>query len=264
MIRVAAGVIAAGLALAGCGSTDDHRRDAVNGYIKQVNDAQREALLPWQRAQAGYVAVGSGKVTESELRDLARAPKTIRDLRARIASVEAPDDARRLRTRLLRLLDLDAQFASEVQTFSRYVRDVTPLEQQVAARTVQLRRTLQRSPASELEQQALHRYAVQLDGLAARLERLAPPRALAPWHAQQVARLTTLRRGARDLTRGLATRDVAITRQGLEALAQAASTSPVTVADRTAVVAYNKRLRRIDAAAAAVAAEQRRLTQELR
>lgn len=263
MTRVAAAVIAAGV-LAGCGSADDHRRDAVNSYIKQVNDAQREAVVPWQRAQAGYVAVGSGKVTESQLRDLTRAPNTIKSLRARIAAVDAPDDAARLRAELLRLLDLDAQFASEVHTFARYVRDVTPLEQQVAARTVQLRRALQRSQESELEQQALRHYALQLDALDARLRRLTPPRALAPWHAEQTTRLATLRRGARELNRGLATRDVGATQRGLQAVAQAASASPVTTADRIAVVAYNKRLRRIDAAAARVAAEQRRLTEDLR
>ena len=262
MTRVAAAILAA-VTLAGCGSAADHRRESVDRYIAKINDAQSNALVPWQRAQRGYVAVRSGKVTDSQLRDLAEAPRTIRTLRARIAEEPAPAAARRLRARLLRLLDLDARFAAEVETFARYVRDVAPVERQVASATVQLRKSLQRTRDSVLERQALVRYGARLDTLRRRLRRLAPPRALAPWHTEQLARLATLRGGADDLTKGLATRDVALTQRGLDAVTGAAGASPVTVADRAAIVAYNARLKQIRAAAAAVAVEQNRLTRVL-
>jgi hypothetical protein len=263
MTRVAAAAALAALVLAGCGSETDHRREAVDAYVAKVNDVQRDALVPWQRAQRGYVAVGSGKVTDAQLRDLAAAPKTIRRLRARIAAVSAPKDATRLRARLLRLLDLDARFATEVAAFARYVRDVSAPEQQVAASTAQLRRALQRTKESAAEQRALARYAARLDGIVRRMRRLAPPRSLAPWHAEQVDRMTALRAAARDLARGLSTRNVALTQQGLQELATAAGSSPVTEAERDAILAYNARLRQIRKASAAVATEQNRLTKEL-
>jgi hypothetical protein len=263
MRRAAAVAVVAAVALTGCSSAKDDRRNAVNRYLASVNEVEQQAATPLARARKAYTGLGRGAVSERQLRELAAAPRTIRSLRTRIARVAPPEDARRLHASLLRLLDLNASFAEEVESFARYVRAVGPLEQRLGAETAQLRRALRRSSVGGQEQRTLTRYAAQLDELVVRFRRLRPPPALAPWHAGQVARVGRLRRGARELTSGLARRDRKLTQSGLTALTRAAATSSVTAADRAAILAYNARLKRIRAAGAAVAREQARLTREL-
>ena len=262
MTRTAVAVLTA-VALTGCSSEQDERRSDVNEYIASVNATQLDAVEQWNRVRTAYTAVGQGPPSKSELRSLAAAPLTIRKLRERIAAVTPPEAARRLRARLLRLLDLQTSLAAEVNVFARYVTAVSPLEQRVAGETARLRGALKRSHERGPEQQALTSYATQLDAVQVRLDRLEPPPALAPWHAEQLARVTTLRNGAREASRGLVENDPALIRRGVAALTGAASGAPVTVADRAAVVAYNGRLTKIRAAAAVVAREQARLAQEL-
>jgi hypothetical protein len=262
MTRFALAVLAA-LVLAGCGSAKDARRSALNHYIAHVNDVQREALVPWSRARHAYAGIGRGKITDAELRDLDAASKTIRLLRARIADLSPPKDAKRLHTSLLRLLDLDMSFATEVESFARYVRSVTALQKELGSDTAQLRQALRRSHAPARERRALTRYAVRLDPLVARFRLLRPPPALTPWHGEQIARIDTLRRGSRELALGLAHKNSALTRRGLGALTGAAGNSPATAADRAAILAYDARLKRLGTASAVVAREENRLEREL-
>jgi len=260
--RAAAAALAV-VALAGYGGAKDSRRGDVNDYIARVNAVARDAAAPWTKARKAYLAVGRGAITSRELRTLAAAPATIRSLRARIAAVTPPDEAKRLHAALLRLLDMDARFAEEVTLFARYVRAVGPIEKRLRADTAYLRTALKQSRVSAAQQRALTAYAKRLSGLVAQLGRLRPPAALAPWHDEQTARIVTLRKGARDVTDGLAHGDAALARRGLDALTGSATSSTVTAADRRAVVAYNARLKRIRAAAATVAREHERLAREL-
>lgn len=262
MRAVAAAALAA-VALTGCAGEKDDRRDAVDDYVETVNATQREALIPWNSARMAYAAVGRRELSDRQLRVLGTAPATIRELRTRIAAVAPPADARRLRERLLRLLDLQASVAAEVSAFARYVTAVSPLEQRLADETAKLRRTLQRSRAQAPERQALSRYAAELAALRRQLERLDPPKALEPWHAGQLARVETLRAGAGAAATGLAKKDAALIGSGVAALTSGAAGVPVTEAERAAIVAYNERLSRIRTASAAVTSEQARLVREL-
>jgi len=260
--RAAAAVLLAVL-LVGCGSSKDARRSNVNDYIAGVNTVEREAAVPWNRARRAYLDLARGTVTDRQLRVLAAAPATIRSLRARVAAMKPPEDAKHLHIAVLRLLDLNARFAGEVSAFARYVRAVGPIEKQLAAATSQLRLALSRSRVSSVQQQKLTAYAARVGRLVADARGLHPPPALAPWHAGQIARMTTLRNGARTVRDGLARGDATLARRGLTALTGGAAASPVTVADRRAVLAYDGRLKRIRIAAAAVAREQTKLARAL-
>lgn len=262
MTRAAAALLAVVL-LAGCASAKDRRRAAVNKYINSVNTVESQSILSWNRTRDAYMSLAHGSIDASRLRDLAAAPATIRSLRRRIAALTPPEDARRLHASLLRLLDLDARFAAEVTTFARYVHAVGPLEKGLGVDTRALRAELKRSHARRKEEQALTRYAAALHGLHVRLKRLVPPTALAPWHAQQVARVAALGRGARLLAAGLARKDGTDVRQGLTLLTGFAASSPVTRADRNAILGYDARLKRISAAAAAVSQDEGRLQRGL-
>jgi hypothetical protein len=262
MTRAAAAVVAA-VALTGCGSDEDDRRSSVNAYIDKVNATQRDAFAEWNRATTAYAAVGRGELTDRQLRNLAEAPRTIRTLRTRIAGLTPPDDAKLLRKRLLRLLDLQANVAAEVSAFARYVEAVSPLEEQVARETLRLRATLQRARTAQPEEEALTQYASRLDDVQERLGQLQPPPALAPWHADQVARVSALRNGARSAARGVVKADLALIREGVAVLTDAAVGKGVSAADRAAIDAYNRRLIEIRKAAGAVAREQTRLSREL-
>lgn len=262
LVGAPAAVLLAALTLAGCGGNDD-RRAAFNRYVASVNATQAVAVAEWNTTRTAYASVGRRRLTDRQLRNLATAPTTIRALRQRLAAVRPPEDARRLRARLLRLLDLQASFAAEVSMFAHYVAAVSPLQQRVADETTRLRRGLQASHARGPEQRALTTYAERLDRILTTLRRLGPPRALAPWHAEQVARVTRLRDGALSAARGLERQDRSEVGRGVAMLTGAATAAPVTVADRAAIVAYNARLTRIREAAGAVAREQTRLTLEL-
>lgn len=261
MTRVAAALLAVAV-LAGCASETERRRSAVNRYIGSVNAVETQSILSWNRARDAYITLSQGTVDAQQLRDLAAAPATIRSLRTRLAALKPPPDARRLHASLLRLLDLDARFAAEVATFARYVRAVGPLEKRLGVATRGLRVELKGSRTPAVERQALTRYAGTLDSLLNGLTRLRPPRALAPWHAGQVARVTALDRGARIVAAALGTKDGSRLQRGLALLTGSAAASSVTRADRNAILAYDARLKRISAAATAVSREEQRLKRE--
>jgi hypothetical protein len=261
--RLVVAGLAVVLVLAGCGGGTDARRRDVNRYIHAVNQIERDAVVQMNRARDAYVALGRGKLNDLQLTQLDVAPDTIRQLRGQIAALSPPQDVRHMHATLLRLLSMDAAFATEVGAFAHYVRAVGPIEQRIGVETAQLRRDLKRAHTSGPEQAALTRFADGVNALIARFHRLQPPRSLAPWHTEQVARLSELRTGARFLTRGLARRDRAVAARGLTMLTNAAVASPVTPADRSAILAYDRRLKQIGAVAARLTREQRGLAKEL-
>lgn len=263
MIRIIGSVIALAL-LAGCGGgAKADRRHDVNHYIARVNDVEHGTLTSWNETRNTYSGLARGKITAAQLRRFAKVSATIRLMRARVARMPPPNDAKRLRALLLRLLDLDAAFADEVNRFAHYVRAVQPLQARVGRDTLGLRRALHQSRTTRAQREALDRYAVALITLRSQLLRLQPPAALAPWHGEQTRRVAALRHGALELARGLGGRDRAAMRRGLTELTNAASAAPVTVADRAAIVAFDRRLGRLRVAASAVSREEARLTREL-
>lgn len=266
MTRTAAALLAvvAAAALAGCGGgAKAKRRDDVDRYVRRVNAIQADAAAEWGKAETAVGSLGTGKLTDKELRGLAAAPPTIRALRSRVATVTPPADARRLHRLLLRLLDLDAGFADDVARFGRYVHDVTPIEARLGAETVRLRDAVRQSHARATEDEALTRYVQALAPLERRLAALRPPTALSPWHREQVVRTRRLVAGARELRLGLRRNDRAEATRGLSTLQAATTQQSVTAADRRAIVAYNARLAQIRRLAAAVATEQTRLARTL-
>lgn len=263
MIRIVGSVLAV-LLLAGCGGgAKSARRGDVNHYVANVNDVEHGTLTSWNELRNTYSGLARGKISTTQLRRFAKVPTTIRVLRARVAGMPPPADARRLRALLLRLLDLDAAFADEVSTFARYVRAVRPLQARVGRDTLDLRQALRRAHSTRAQQQVLDRFAARLTALRVQLLRLRPPAALAPWHGEQAGRVQALRHGARELARGLERHDRESMRRGLAELTNAASGAPVTVADRAAILAFDGRLARLRIAAAAVSREEARLTRRL-
>jgi hypothetical protein len=264
MRAVTAGAaLLAALVLAGCGGADD-RRHAVDGYISSVNRAQVDASAGWGRATKAYRLIGRSKLSPKDLAALDSAARTVRKVRRRIAALDPPPDAHVLHASLLKLLDREAGFATEVARFGHFLNDVAPISAGIQSDTATMRKALKKHPASAPAEQALARYERQLGKLRARLAKLKAPAALAPWQAEQTRRLAALRKSAGELRRGVAERSDALVAQGLEDFRAAASRPATTKADRDAIVAYNARLKRISALSAKVAAAQQKLADELR
>ena len=260
----AAALIALVVAVAavGCGSAKDTRRRHVNAYIVKVNELEVQAAAEWRRVQTSYSSVGDGHLTPAKLQALTKARTTILSLRRRVAGLSVPQDARRLRASLLRLMDADAEVAAELAEFGRYVTAIAPLEQRVAADTKALQRGLQKTKARSGEERILGEYVTRLGDVIHLESRLKAPRALEPWDAEQDRRLQHLRGGAAELEEGLAQSDEARATGGLNELRSAVTQQSVTPADREAIIAYNARVMRVRKLAAAVGRAQNRLTRE--
>lgn len=262
MSRLGAGIlaVAAATALIGCTSAKDARRHAVNRYVQRVNGIEMQQAAAWQRAQIAYRGLGTGAITPAKLRALASAPVIIRALRGRVAAVEAPPVVAGLRASLLHLLDEDARFADEVSRFGIYVVGVGKLEQELGAKTTLLRRTLARERHPSAEEKALRGYAVQLSALGQRIDALHAPRALAPWHKEELRRIHALRTAAVQLAAGIASRDGNAEARALTMFRSAAASSTVSEADRAAIVAYDRRLTDLGRLGAEVARRQAALS----
>src|SRR5439155_9294604 len=121
------------------------RRDAVAAYIDRVNAAQTQSA-----DEANTIALAYAQFRREpgragrEVQALARAERAMRVVRARVADVPAPADALALRTRLLRLFDLQIAFARVVRTMGAYLPRVAAIDARAAAQT----RALLRAAAS--------------------------------------------------------------------------------------------------------------------
>jgi hypothetical protein len=255
--------VAAVVALAGCGSAKDARRSNFNRYVARVNQVEADASRAWARVRLAYVRLAKGVPSAAEVGKLAAAPGTIRDLRRNLEQIDPPADAKPVHRMLLHILALDAALADELAAFGRYIHDVTALEQQLGKATTQLRRSLKTTAARRGQERVLSAYAGQLATLLQQLRALTPPPSMAPWQREQIGRVSTLQTGAQEVQRGLAANDRVAVGEGLGLLQGAVAQSPVTKADRAAIVAYNKRLDRIRRLLGALERRQADIAQSL-
>jgi len=260
-------VLAAVLVLVATGCGGDSRREVVTQYIEDVNELQ--ALLD---APARSITNASRQLTKRTVDDdrvsrrLLTAAKTIDRLRARLAALETPDEARRLRSLLVQLARNEAALARELAALTVFLPEFATALEPLQPAAVKLRKALAADIPLEAKAEALDAYAATLDGVLARLRPLRPPPVSAPTLATQEQTLTRMRSAAKALATALRderAEDVPQLVAGFGAAAQSNQSLAAQKARIAAVKDYNARVKAVDTLILRIHRERSRLDSAL-
>jgi hypothetical protein len=249
----------------GCGGAD--RRDAARDYIEQVNRVSRELRASLIEVQNVYSRFSTRRAELPALRpELERSERTILTLQSRLRNVDAPADARLLRRRLLLLVAAEAELAREAVSLVAFVPRLETALRRLRPATARLRALLRRAGNDDARAAALDAYSRIVAKTVRRLRRLRPPPVVRPSHAADVAALTRVGMLAGRLSNALRRRQGDVLPRlvtEFDRAAQSGATLSAQRAERRAVIAYNRRVARIGALAAAVEQERARLERAL-
>jgi hypothetical protein len=248
-------LVAVALAATGCRGGDS-RRDAVERYIETVNRTQAELAPAIRDAQQALRAFAAGRVTKATAGRLQGGSATMQATRASLALVEAPPEARRLHADLIRLVELQAGLALELSLAADYVTEIGPAIRPAQLASSDLSRGLRSAKSGEEQAAALREFAAAVASSVARVDLLAPPPALLPWHDDQRARLAKSRRDALALASGIEQRNTRAVERALKAFTGRRPEAPARKAQTRAVQAFNKRLEEQERLLTRIAREQ--------
>jgi hypothetical protein len=234
-----AAVIAAALALAGCGGSDD-RREEVEAYLLRVNAVSARHAPGLRAAERALRAFAAGRLGGATQTGLERGARAMTAVHRALEPIDPPREARALHRDLLVLYARQIGLAREVRSLAAFVPAASrPLDDLRAANAAFDARVRGRPPAA-VQAAALGRYAARVDAIAAAL---AAPRVMRRWRDDHVAWLRSVGSAARRLASALRGRDRAATEAAAERFrARSARQPPVTRARRRAVLAYNARV----------------------
>lgn len=249
-----------GLLYRGGGSHDE-----VAEYIDEVNAAQQEFSVRYGTIDRTFREFRlSSQAADDELPKLEEAAQTLTELRLRIERIDAPEQAETLRSRLLALFRQQEAVANELVDVATYLPKLREAEAPLAAASRRLRAALGSSASTEAQGEAVRRYAVDLRTVAESLDEVAAPPLLEPSRRAYASQLRAYASSSEALQRGIRDRDQAAVDRAVRRMQQAASAPPGTFqAQKAAIVAYNERVKRINALAVALERERQRLEREL-
>lgn len=261
---LAASAFVAGRAVLEDDDGTDERREAVAEYIVRVNTTQQALVLELEQVNTAYRELRlRAKPVPGQLERVEAAVRSLAKLRARFARLPVPPEATRLRTELLRLVELQVALAHEVAGMVRYLPLQAEQHRKVVAATERLRKALGGDAVSEAQRGAFEAYRREIKAVSRRLERASAPPVLEPSRTGEIERLARLDALAAQLGRALDEQQgEAIDRLFAEFVRASADTG-TTQAERQAVIAYNRRLTAITDQRTAIAAERTRLDTEL-
>lgn len=244
---------------------------------------------------AAYQAFVHSKTISAKTRtDLAQAETTLAILRGRIAAIPAPRDAAHLRADVLSLVGGEASITREVDLLARFSPSFSTLLARLHVAAAKLGRTLatiktptphmirgtkkqiakaqaaftaESDQAAAAQAAAVTAYDAVVARIRGRLERLSAPQVLAPALRGEVNSLTATERTGGQLAAALHRKNRSHVSQFALAFTIATRSSQTVAAQQAeiaAVEAYNARVRRLAAEAAAIPREIAQLQQSVR
>lgn len=255
-----------GTGLAACGGGSGHdARTRVSDYVHRANAVQRRYQAQFAQADKAYVAFAKGHLgNRTAVVRLGAAQRAIAAARRDIAALPAPAEARGLRARLLRYLDMNEGFARQTTRLAAYQRRSPQLLAPIGRANARLRAGLRSTSATE-QAAALGAFAGTLHRALHAMHALAVPAVLRPAHDAQLRRLKTTRSLAERLRAALLAHDApGVARLLLRFRHTATATGPSSRAVARAIDAYNRRFHLLTRAYADVRREQARLDRSLR
>ena len=250
------------LPLGACGGDD--RRERVEAYLQDLNQIQADSKPDVARANRIYAQLAAGRspLGKDEPK-LERSERAIRATRARLAAVQAPADARRLRTLILRYFDAAGGLAHETTELGQYLPAAAAVLRPLNAVNRRLRRGLRRAADPDGQARAMSAYASGVATALRRLRALQPPPVLSAFQRAQAARLRLALTLSRGLVAAIGDRDTTRVARLLTRFKRltARDRQPGLAAGQ--LRAYGRRYQALTVAASKVERERRRLEQEL-
>jgi hypothetical protein len=280
-------IMSAAILIGGCGGSTSSSRPAVAHYIRQVNTIESQLTAPLKAVTSAgsQFASSQGKAVGSltslsglaEQQELLQALDRISVLRGKLAAIDPPKPATRLRKLLLELIDHETGLTRELEQLvvflPRFARTLTAL----APATNALKSALAVSTPlgvgvagvnAELavKAQALTTYQAALGAVLRKLGRLRPPAVSRPQYTTQVQTLQQMSSAAGNLARALAggSSNVAPLLAQFDKAAAGNQSVAAQRAQIAAIRAYDARAAGIDQLARAVEVERARLADTLR
>jgi hypothetical protein len=241
------------------------RRDAVSAYIVSVNTTQQTLILELERVSLAYRELRLGeKADPKQLAQVEEAEQTMGRLRGRLAALQAPAEARKLRRLILQLVDLQSELAAEVAGMARYIPRQAAENRKLAAATATLRDELATAKTGATQREAFETYRAALLASVRRLDEAPAPAVLEPARTGEVKRLARLAALAAGLGKALQDQAAEDVDRLFPRFVQTSTATGTTRAQRDAVIAFNGRLKAIGKQRQALAAERTRLDLALR
>jgi hypothetical protein len=240
-------------------------RDDVSAYIEEVNETQRDFSVRYGSIDRTFREFRlSPAAAEKQLPKLEEAARTMRQIRLRVAAIDAPDDAASLRARLLAFLRQQEAVANELVDVARYMPKLRTAEAPLAAASRRLRAQLRTAGSVDAQGVAVQRYAVELRRIADRLDEVDAPPLLEPSRNAYAKQLRAYASSSEALQRAITANDQEAVNRAIRRMGLAAEAPPGTFrAQQDAIKAYNERVKRINALGIALERERLRLEREL-
>jgi hypothetical protein len=266
----AAAVIALCAVVPGCGDGQKAKRADVSSYITQVNAVQQrlaQPLLEVSKANRDF-ASPKRKADPAALRHrLDEAGRKIRVQRERLAAIEAPPEARRLRALMLELVDREAELTDEVAKLVTFIPAFSKALQPLGPAGPQLKTALAGKAPVATKAAALDSYRTTVETVLRRLSPLRPPPASVPVYRAQVSTLEQVRTAVTGLASALRLQQRAQIAHFLRQFDLAAVANQGTAAQKAqiaAVRAYNGRVKGLTRVTVALARERASIEKRLR
>lgn len=259
-MRRAFALVGIGALLTACGGTHaDPSRSAVKAYIQHLNAIERRAAV-----QASVLAQQSRDASSAGARRriYVRTETALTKLKTRVAAAPAPAQARRLRERLLALIDREILLAHESAQLAAFDPAFTKALAPLAAANRTAQSQLKATHRAAAVEAAVGRYRTAVRAALAGLRTLSPPPIEQSLYSAQVARLTALDAALGRLQSAIAAHDAADVARAEHAVSVASVSSDslaVQRATRAEVRQYDALVRGVAQLAARVAQERNRL-----
>jgi hypothetical protein len=243
----------------------DSERDHVSAYIEDVNEVQQRSATRFGSVnQALEQFELSADAAAEDLPELRRAAATLTSLRVQVQRIEAPEDARLLRARLIAFFKQQEAVARELVGVAVYLPKLSKAERPLPAVNRRLRSGLSDTSSLETQANVVQRYARELARVAAALDAIEPPTLLRASHRAYVQQLRSYAAASRALQSGIRSNDQTKVDAAIERLRVASVAPPgAAKAQSAAIVAFNERVTKVNELGLAVEKERRRLERDL-
>lgn len=268
LLRLGLAALAICCLVAACGGKSTARRDAVATYIVRVDAIEQRLAKPLlDVSKANRDFAGKHAASPAARRELVRAEATIGRLARKLRAVDPPPDAAHLHALLLAFVAREQGIAAEVVQLSAFIPAFDAALAPLLPASAELKRVLAAKNATvATKTAALDRYHAELGPVIATLRGLRPPPSSRPVWAQQAATLTRVRAAVAALADALRSKRSATVPQLLHRLSVAAVGNQSVAAQQAriaAVVAYNDRVKSLNALGSRISDEEARLQRVL-
>jgi hypothetical protein len=248
------------LGAAACGGGPD-RRERVAGYLDDANAVQARWSGSFKSANEAYMAFSRSELSDTDaVQRLGQAESDIRAARAELGTLRPPADARALHDKLVRVFDMNIEFADQTRQLAAYVPAAESALAPLDAINRRLQRQLRRAGDAGVQARALAGFSSRLGRIVRELRDLPVPAVLRVSHGDQLRALGRTRSYAGRLRAALVDRDAQQVARLLEEFRRRpGSSKPRRKLAREAITRYNRRYQSLNDAYIEVRREEARL-----